>query len=447
MKHSKIEILEQTPVAYSILYLALPSMLSMLVNILYNLTDTFFIGKLNDPYKVAGISVALPYYTMLMAIAGIFANGGASYLSRLLGKKDLKTARETTTTAIFTIALVSIFTAIFGVLLIPSYLKISGASYLTALSAKQYLTAILIGSPIIMIKFTMIQLLRAEGAAKEAMWGLFIGTGANIILDPLFIFSFKMDVTGAAIATVIGQGLGLIYYSFYYLRKKSLASPGRKYLHPRWSCYKEIFAIGIPSSLSQIMMSIGNAISFKLASAYTDHTIAALGVVSRVFSIVIFSFIGLSIGIQPLIGFNYGAQNYTRMKKVINISILICLGMSAVFTLFFALFPEEFIAVFIKDKTIIKIGTQILKAYVLAIPFAGLGMILMAVLQAMGKAIPAFIVSLSRQGIVYIPMLYLLNYLFQFSGLIFALPIADVITTILSFIFVYHITKRLKNSS
>jgi len=121
--------------------------------------------------------------------------------------------------------------------------------------------------------------------------------------------------------------------------------------------------------------------------------------------------------------------------------------MSAVFTLFFALFPEEFIAVFIKDKTIIKIGTQILKAYVLAIPFAGLGMILMAVLQAMGKAIPAFIVSLSRQGIVYIPMLYLLNYLFQFSGLIFALPIADVITTILSFIFVYHITKRLKNSS
>ena len=193
-------------------------------------------------------------------------------------------------------------------------------------------------------------------------------------------------------------------------------------------------------------MSIGNAISFKLASAYTDHTIAALGVVSRVFSIAIFAFIGLSIGIQPLIGFNYGAQNYTRMKKVIKMSNIICLGMSAVFTLFFALFPGELIAVFIKDKAIMKIGTQILNAYVFAIPFAGLGMILMAALQAMGKAIPAFIVSLSRQGIVYIPMLYLLNYLFQFSGLIYAMPIADVITTILSFTFVYHITKRLKSS-
>ncbi|HNX03047.1 MAG TPA: MATE family efflux transporter, partial [Candidatus Cloacimonas sp.] len=255
MKHSKIEILENTPVAYSILYLALPSMLSMLVNILYNLTDTFFIGKLNDPFKVAGVSVALPYYNMLMAIAGIFANGGASYLSRLLGKKDLDAARETTTTAIFSIGIVSIFAVILGILFIPTYLKLSGSSALTALAAQQYLTAIFIGSPIIMVKFTMIQLLRAEGAAKEAMLGLFIGTGANIVLDPLFIFSFNMGVTGAAIATVIGQGLGLLYYSIYYLRKKSLVSPGRKYLHLRWPCYKEILAIGIPSSLSQIMMS------------------------------------------------------------------------------------------------------------------------------------------------------------------------------------------------
>ena len=133
-------------------------------------------------------------------------------------------------------------------------------------------------------------------------------------------------------------------------------------------------------------------------------------------------------------------------NQVIKMSNIICLGMSAVFTLFFALFPGELIAVFIKDKAIMKIGTQILNAYVFAIPFAGLGMILMAALQAMGKAIPAFIVSLSRQGIVYIPMLYLLNYLFQFSGLIYAMPIADVITTILSFTFVYHITKRLKSS-
>jgi len=447
MKHSKIDILENTPVAYSILYLALPSMLSMLVNILYNLTDTFFIGKLNDPFKVAGVSVALPYYNMLMAIAGIFANGGASYLSRLLGKKDLDAARETTTTAIFTISIVSIFAVIIGILFIPTYLKLTGSSALTALAARQYLTAIFIGSPIIMVKFTMIQLLRAEGAAKEAMLGLFIGTGANIVLDPLFIFSFNMDVTGAAIATVIGQGLGLLYYSIYYLRKKSLVSPGRKYLHLRWPCYKEILAIGIPSSLSQIMMSIGNAISFKLAAAYSDHTIAALGVVSRVFSIAIFAFIGLSIGVQPLIGFNYGAQNYSRMKKVIKMSNLICLGMAVIFTLLFGLFPRELIAIFINDSRIIRIGTQILKAYVIAIPFAGLGMILMAALQAMGKALPAFIVSLSRQGIVYIPMLFLLNYLFRFDGLIFAMPIADVITTILSFTFVYHITKRLKSSA
>ncbi|HNZ33135.1 MAG TPA: MATE family efflux transporter [Candidatus Cloacimonas sp.] len=445
-QYSKIEILEETPVLYSILYLAIPSMLSMLVNILYNVTDTFFIGKLNDPYKVAGVSVALPYYNMLMAIAGIFANGGASYLSRLLGKRDIQTARETTTTAVFSVGIVSIIAAALGLLFIPTYLKLTSATGLTAHYAQQYLTAIFIGSPIIMMKFTLIQFLRAEGAAKDAMIGLFIGTGANIVLDPLFIFYFKMDVVGAGIATVIGQGLGMLYFCSYYLKKKSLAAPSRQYLHPRWSCYKEILAIGIPSSLSQIMMSVGNAISFNLASAYTDHTIAALGVASRVFSIVIFSFIGLSIGVQPLIGFNYGAQNYGRMKKIILTANLICLAMAAFFTIFFAIFPGELIAVFIKDISIIAIGKMILEAYVFAIPFAGVGMILMATLQSMGKALPAFIVSLSRQGLVYIPMLFLLNHLFQFNGLIFAMPIADVITTILSFIFVYHITKQLKTS-
>lgn len=443
MKHNRIHILESMPILRAIMYLAVPSVLSMMVNILYNLTDTFFIGKLNDPVQMAAVSISLPIFVFQMAIAGIFGAGGGSYLSRLLGKKDFAAARETTTTAIFTTAIVSVFMAVFGMMLIPQFLNAVGASSATAIPAAQYLRIILLGSPVIMMKFALVQLLRAEGAAKEAMVGLFIGTGVNIILDPLFIFVFNMGVSGAAVATVIGQALGMTYYLSHYLGKKSLAAPSRKYLHLRWVCYKEILYIGIPASLSQIMMSIGNTISFKLAAAYGDNSIAALGVASRVLSIPIFIFIGISIGVQPLIGFNYGAHNFKRMKQAVNTSIAISMGLGAIFTVLFALFPRALIAAFMNDAAIMNTGLVIMSAYVFAIPFAAIGMILMASLQAMGRALPALIVALSRQGLVYIPAIYLLNSWFGFRGLVFALPAADAVTTVISFCFVFFIVRSL----
>ncbi|HOH78917.1 MAG TPA: MATE family efflux transporter [Candidatus Cloacimonadota bacterium] len=444
MKKEKLYVLEQMPITRSIIHLALPSVLSMLVNILYNLTDTFFIGKLNDPYQVAAVSISLPLFTFQMAIAGIFGNGGGSYLSRLLGKKQYQEAHETATTAIFSSAASSILLAVLGILSIPLFLKAVGASGMVKAPAYDYMFIILLGTPFIMLKFTLVQLLRAEGAAKAAMAGLFIGTGVNIILDPLFIFVFKMGVTGAAVATVIGQGLGASFYLYYYLSGRSLASPGLKYLCFKLETYRQILYIGIPASLSQIMMSIGNTISYKLAADYGDHAVAALGVAARVFSIPIFVFIGISVGVQALIGYNYGARNYPRMKKAIRTSITISLWLGAFFTLMFALFPAQLITAFIKDVKIMELGTVILEAYVFAIPMAAIGMILMASLQAMGKALPALIVALSRQGIAYIPLIYLLTRLYGFEGLVFALPLADYLTTAVSFGFVWFILRGLK---
>jgi putative MATE family efflux protein len=444
MKKKNIYVLEEMPVSKAILNLALPSVLSMLVNILYNLTDTFFIGKLNDPVLVAAVSISLPIFTLQMAIAGIFGVGGASYLSRLLGKKDLQRARETVTTAVFSTFVISIILGVLGILAIPLLLKATGASGATALPARQYMFWILVGSPFVLLKFAMVQLIRGEGGAKQAMYGLFIGTGTNIVLDPLLIFVFNMGVTGAAIATVIGQAMGMLYYISYYYSKHAVAPPSRKHLQLRWEIYRETLLIGIPASLSQIMMSAGNIISFNLASAYGDTSVASLGVASRVFSIPIFVFIGISIGVQALIGFNFGAGNYPRMKRAIRSAVLINLVLGIFFTLLFAIFPRALIGIFIKDPGIIRIGTQVLEAYVFAIPFAGAGMIMMNSLQAMGKALPAFIVSISRQGLAYIPAIIILNKLFGFAGLIFALPLADFFTTLVSSTFVYNIVSKLK---
>jgi putative MATE family efflux protein len=443
VKTNKIYILETMPVARAIMHLAIPSVLSMLVNIFYNLTDTFFIGKLNDPYQVAAVSISLPLFTLQMAIAGIFGIGGGSYLSRQLGRKEYASANETVSTSVFTTGILSIILGVAGIALIPQFLSLIGASGNTRIYADRYMLIILLGSPVILLKFTIIQLLRAEGAAKEAMVGLLIGTGMNIVLDPLFIFGFQMGVTGAAVATVLGNASGLLYCLSYYIRKKSLVGLSLASFHFRWECYREILMIGIPASLSQIMMSIGNTISFRLASAYSDLHVAALGVAFRVFSIPIYIFIGISIGIQALVGYTYGAQNYRRMKQSIRTSLLISLSFSAFFTLLFALFPRELILIFIKDEALLELGTVILKAYVFAIPIAAVGMILMTSLQAMGKALPALIVALSRQGIAYIPALFILNRLFEFQGLAFAMPFADTITTTMSFTFVYVILKRL----
>ena len=445
MKKSNLHVLEEMPITRAIIHMALPSVLSMLVNILYNLPDTFFIGKLNDPVQVAAVSIAMPVFGFQMAIAGIFGAGGGSYLSRLLGKRDFEQARETTTTAIFSAMIASILMAIGGILAIPAFLDAAGASAEVVPYATQYLRIILLGSPFVMLKFAMVQLIRAEGSARQAMYGLFIGTGANIILDPLFIFVLNMGVTGAAVATLIGHGRGMLYYASYYRGKHSLAKPSLRYLHLRREIYRQILYIGLPASLGQIMMSVGNTLSFKLASVYGDSAVASLGVSSRVFSIPIFVFIGMSIGVQALIGFNYGARNFARMKLVIRRAVTISLYLAAGFTLLFALFPGQLIATFIKDPQIMNIGTLILQAYVFAIPFAAVGMIMMSALQAMGKALPAFIVSLSRQGIIYIPFLFLLNRMFGFEGLIFAMPLADILTTVVSSTLVFFILRGIQH--
>ncbi|MFW5629124.1 MAG: MATE family efflux transporter [Candidatus Cloacimonadaceae bacterium] len=446
MKENKIYVLERMPILRSIVNLAIPSVLSMLVNILYNLTDTFFIGKLNDSYQVAAVSISLPLFTLQMAMAGIFGVGGGSFLSRLLGNKEMERAENTLATAVLSTVVISVFLGIAGIALIPQFLQLIRASGQTMMHARNYMLYILIGSPFILIKFALVQLVRAEGAAKEAMIGLFIGTGANIILDPIFIFGMNMGVTGAAIATVLGNAFGMAYYLWFYLSKKSLVKLSFTKLKLQWNCYVEIFKIGIPASLSQVMMSVGNTVSYRLAANYSDIYVAAMGVASRIFTIPTFVFIGVSIGIQALIGYNYGAKNYERMRQAIMYSVIITLSTSALMVILFALFPRELIMIFIKDPQLIDIGTQILRAYTFAIPVAAIGMIMMGSLQAMGKALPALIVSVSRQGIVYIPAILILNKYFGFNGLIFGMPIADFITTAMSVTMLAYIVRKLNNT-
>ena len=431
-KNAKLHLLETTPVTPAILKLAIPTMLGMVVQVFYNMTDTFFVGRLNDANQVAAVAIIMPIFMITMALSGIFGNGGASYLSRLLGSKEYDRAKQTLSTAWLAGLALSVLVMLAGFYWMPSILSVSGASEQTYPFAASYLRIILAGNVLIMLNFAAAQLLRAEGAAKEAMFSMAIGTVANILLDPLFIFTFHQGVAGAAIATVIGNGLAFAYCLQYYLRRKSLIPLTLAGLTFDWTIYREIFKIGVPASLSHLLMSCANVFMNNIAARYGDATVAAIGIDMRVFTMPIMLCIGLAIGAQPLFGYSYGAKNLPRLKASIKTAVALATGITLCFTALFALFPAQFVRIFLNDSEVIAVGVKILGAMVFGLPFIGVQMVLMNAMQAMGKGMPALIISLSRQGIVFVPSLILLNRLFGFSGFIYAMPAADILSAFLS---------------
>jgi len=434
MNKERIHILEKEPIPKAILKIALPSILSMIVQIVYNLTDTFFVGKLNDPNQVAAVTLAMPIFFFLMSLSGLFGNGGASYISRLLGQKDYETANKTSATAFYSCIILGIIITIIGTIFLPTIVKLSGASENTYGYSYSYLLVIFIGAIIVMLNFALSQLLRSEGCAKEAMIGMLIGTVVNIILDPIFIFVFKQGVTGAAIATIIGNFISVVYYIYFFLRKKTITSINFKYFTPTSKIYAEILKIGLPASLSTILMSLSNIVLNNIAASYNDIVVASYGVCMRVNSIVIMLFIGLAVGIQPLIGFNYGNHNITRIHKTLKISLIIAVSVALFFALLFLIFSKQFITLFINDTDVVKIGSKILFAQLIALPFIGVQIIHANFFQAIGKGMPSLILSVSRQGLIFLPTILILNSLFGLSGFIYAQTAADIITFVLSII-------------
>lgn len=445
MDDRRLIILRNEKPFQAIMSLAIPTMMGMMVQIFYNLTDTFFVGKLNDPYQVAAVSVAFPIFMMLMSVSGMFGFGASSYVSRLLGQKDYEMAKITSATAFYSCLFTGIAVTILGLFFISPILRLIGVTQETYLHANQYLTIVFMGSIIIMTNFSLGLLLRSEGAAKIAMFGMFIGTGTNIVLDPIFILFLGYGVKGAAIATIIGQSIALIFYLIFYLKKKSMISINWKHFSPQKEIYLEIFRVGVPASLNNLMMSIAQTLSNYVAAGYNDLVVAAIGINFRLFSMAIMLLIGLSEGMQPLIGYSYGAKNINRLNQIIKTGEWMATSISVFFLIFFYLFAGPMVRIFINNEDVIAYGVQIMRALTIALPFAGIQFIIRVSFQALGKGKPALILALARQGLFYIPLLFTLNRLFGFAGFIFAQPIANILTFIVAVLLFKRIKLQIDN--
>ena len=432
----------KAPVTKAILKLSIPVVCGMMVQVLYNLVDTFFIGKLNDQNQLAAANITTPVFMLLMAIATIVSTGAASYISRCIGKKDQEAANRTLTTGILICTGLAVLVMIAGLILIKPLIIALGASEEVYPYAYQYVVVMLLGSIPVMLNYAGGQLLRSEGAAMPSIIGMMIGTVVNVVLDPVFIFLFDMGILGAGIATVLGNAAAMGYYIWFYLSGKSMLQIKPEFISRDKTIWKEIFLIGIPACMSQLLSSVAMIVLNNQAKGYGDSVLAGMGVSSKLMYIGTFIFMGFAAGCQPLVGFNYGAKNYKRVKEIFKIGMAMTFGIGAALTAIFWFGASGLVSFFTQLPEVITQGAAVLRISIFSFLILGPQMLASTGIQAFGKAKESLILSVARQGVVYIPLLFAMQSLLGFKGLIWAQPIADAITLGIGLVFLAAILKK-----
>jgi multidrug efflux pump len=428
-KYTGIELMETAPVGTAIIRLAMPMIAAMLAQAIYNMTDMFFIGQTGDPNMVAAVSLVFPLFMLSQALGNVFAVGGSSYISRMLGAKENDEARFTSSVSFFTsIGFGFLLTIALFVFKTP-ILNMIGVSSDTFACTNDYFSVILVFMPVAVSGTVLGGQMRSEGATDKAMKAMLLGIGINIILDPIFILWLQMGTAGAAWATVAGQAVSFVYGIFYFLSKNTRLSIKPVDYKPNKKMMFQIFSIGIPAGLSNLIMSISNILSNRIAASYGDFVVAGIGVQMRIVSLYFMMVFALVMGYQPFAGFNYGAKNFERLRKGFKFTIICATSLCVAGSIILRLFGDVFIKFFIDDVKTIEAGTIMMHTFIWGLPFIGSQITLMVSFQSFGKSIQAMVITMGRQLLFFMPLLYLLNYFFGFRGFLWAQPGADILTT------------------
>lgn len=421
--------------------MAIPSVISSLVTVIYNMADTFFVGRTGDALQVAAVSLTNPIFILLMAFANMFGMGGSAVASVAHGKKDEKRVKNVTAFVFYGSVIVGLVCMAALLLFMRPILTLFGANAETYEFAKGYTLHISYGAPFIIWSAASSFILRVEGASKEAMIGNMIGTIANIVLDPIFISKFGMGAAGAAIATTIGNVLACLYYLWYFLKKSRLFSIHFRYFTCRNGILVKICTIGLPTAIFSGLMSVSTIILNQILVAYGNAPVAAIGIVFKANMFITFLQMGLANGVQPLFGYNYGSGDKERFQAVERFTKICCVIVGIASVILYYIGKDPIIRIFIDDNEVVAYGVQMLIGYMLSGPVIGILFTNMNCMQSVGHAFPATVLSVLRQGILLIPLLYLLNALFGLNGVIYGQSITDYIAVLLS-IFFWQRTKK-----
>ena len=433
MENKTTELFRDASVPKAVISNVVPSIVSMIMVLIYNLADTFFIGQTKNAYMVAAISVATPAFLLFMAIGMLFGIGGTSLISRSLGEGKAEKAKNASAFCFWTGLVIGILSMIVIFVCAVPVSRAIGASDDTVGYASQYLRIVSTAIPFLIVSNSFSNIIRAEGNANVAMMGMLIGNLINIVLDPVMILGFGWDVAGAAIATVLGNVFAALYYIGHLLSKNASLSILPKYYRAGGGIAAGVLAIGIPASLNSILMSLSNIVVNNIMFAYGDMAVAGLGVAMKVNMIVVMLLIGLGTGIQPVLGYCFGAGNRKRYMEVLKFSLILAFGLSAVMTVICYCGASPLVHAFLEDPDAFAYGMSFARIYIYSGPVMGILFVFINAIQSTGAALPALILSISRQGIIYLPVLFLFRNLFDSAKMLAAAqPITDYLSTALA---------------
>jgi len=422
LKDPKIVLFEDASIPRAVAVLSIPTIISNLVSLMYNLADTFFVGLLNDPVQTAAVTLAAPVILAFNAVNNLFGVGSSSMMSRALGRKDFQTLRESSAFGFYGALLAGLLFSVLCFLFQNPLLRVLGADHQTFLATSRYmLWTVMIGATPSILNVVMAYLVRSEGATLHASIGTMSGCLLNIILDPLFILpsGLNLGAEGAALATLISDCAALSYFFFYlfFKRKSTYVCISPKAFRLRHEVLHGVCSVGIPASIQNMLNVVSHMLLNNLASAFGAQALAGMGIASKISLIPWYISNCLSQGVMPLVGYNYASRNYLRMKKALRFVFTLALCVLSSMALCSCLFSQQITSLFIDDAQSVAYGSSFLYGKALAVPCLAIDLMIVGVFQAFGKGSKSLILALIRKVVIEIPVIFLLNAIWPLYGL------------------------------
>ena len=427
-----MSLFEYTPIPAAVMTLAVPTIITQLINIIYNFADTWYVGRTGNAAMVAALSVCMPVFVLLAAVANLFGIGGASVISRALGRKDPHHARKAFAFCFYAGLAASLVYAAVILLLRARLIPVIGGDDASYPYIYDYMFwTMIIGAVPTVGNVLCGHLVRSVGAAKEAGFGMSMGGVLNIILDPLFMFVILPpgnEVTGAAIATCLSNTAAFVYFLIYLYRHRNhpvlTMSPAD--FSVQNGIPEGVISIGVPAALATMMAMLSNIAANALVSEYGSAAVAGMGVAKKINMLAFNTTMGLTQGVLPLLGYSFGAGNYRRLKQSILFTGTVGLGFNLLCTLMFRTFAPALVAFFIAEQASVEFGSAFLRVIALATPLASLCYLTNTVFQASGRRFSSFILSILRKGCMDIPLMFLFKSVIGMYGIVWATPTAEV---------------------
>ena len=447
---AKTGIFRSASIKKAVASLAIPTVISQLITMIYNLADTFFVGMMGDPDKVAAVSLVFPAFILLNAISNLFGVGGSSVISRCLGAGKPEKARQASAFCVYASVFVTLLLSLAVLVFKSPVLRLLGANKDTEGFASDYIIWVLVvgGIPTV-LGIVLGNLVRSEGGAKQASIGMSMGGILNMILDPIFIFPLGMGVKGAAIATMLSNCVTVFYFLLYLRRLRGATvislNPGTVIMERRMVL--SVASVGLPASLQAILSMTSNIVLNNLVSGYGSAALAAVGIVKKIDMIPMNVTTGISQGVLPFIGYNYAARRFDRVRKINRFTRILAVGFSLLCIATFEALAEKIVGLFISDAETIRLGAAFLRILCLTTPMMAISYLITTMFQAMGQGKRALTISVFRKATIDVPLMFLMNRLLPMYGLLWVQPIVDTLSIGLSYALFRDFARQLKEGA